>query len=132
MFRKPLLIATLAAAVGSAALSTDAAAGDPVLGALIGGGIGAAIGHDINRHNGGVVGGVLGAIVGANIAAESGPYYGNGYYEPAPRYYAPPVYAAPVYYASPAYGYRAAPRPYYRHYDRVVYNSRWDHRRDWR
>ena len=52
MLKKPLLIATATAAVGLATLSTQASAGDPVLGALIGGGIGAAIGHNTGSHNG--------------------------------------------------------------------------------
>lgn len=132
--KKPLLAATLVATVAMAGLSTRAEAGDPVLGALIGGGIGAAIGHDINRHGGGAVGGVLGAIVGSSIAADSGRYsyggpryysspapvyYSSGpryYYEPAPAYYAPP----PVYYrpygATIVYrdGYRGPHRGYYR------------------
>jgi ABC-type multidrug transport system permease subunit len=37
MLGKPLLIATLTAAVGLATISQQASAGDPVLGALIGG-----------------------------------------------------------------------------------------------
>src|SRR4051812_9288712 len=96
--RKPLLIATLTAAVAMAAVSTKAEAGDPVLGALLGGGIGAAIGHDVNHHGGAAVGGVLGAIVGSSIASSSG-YYDRGYYGAGPGYYAAPAYGpayAPV------------------------------------
>ena len=133
--KKPLLIASLTAAVGMAAVSTQAQAGDPLVGALIGGGIGAAIGHDVNRHGGAAVGGLLGAVVGSSIAADSGPYYSRGYapaygydggyYAPAPVY-AEPVYAGPVY---PSYGvsyvYGGGPRYYYGDRDR-------GYRRDWR
>src|SRR5947209_16881878 len=88
--KKPLIIATLGAAVALAGISTRAEAGDPVLGALLGGGIGAAIGHDVNRHGGAAVGGVLGAVIGSSIAADSGyydrGYYNGGYYAPAPVY----------------------------------------------
>src|SRR6185312_1864711 len=66
---------TTAAALAAATLSTQAAAADPIAGALIGGGIGAAIGHSAGGRGGAAVGGVLGAIVGSDIAAESGPYY---------------------------------------------------------
>jgi hypothetical protein len=107
MLKKPLVIATTAAALAVATLSTQASAADPLAGALIGGGIGAAIGHGAGGRNGAAVGGVLGAIVGSSIAADSG-YYGgpgrygsSGYYAPAPAYYAPaPAYyePAPVYY----------------------------------
>src|SRR3954463_2942314 len=79
--KKPLLIATLGTAVALAGLSTKAEAGDPVLGALIGGGLGAAIGHDVNHHGGAAVGAVIGGVLGSSIAASSGPYYGNGYYD---------------------------------------------------
>lgn len=145
ILKKPLVIATLAATVALGTLSTKANAGDPVLGALIGGGIGAAIGHDINRHNGGAVGGVLGAIVGSSIAADSGRYYDRGYYdrgyyaprayyEPAPVYYEPaPVYysPAPVYYGSPGVSIVYSSGPSYRGHR---YYDRRDHRdhRYWR
>ena len=107
--KKPLLIATLTAAVAMAAVTTKAQAADPVLGALIGGGIGAAIGHDVNRHNGAAVGGVLGAIVGSSIASSSG-YYDRDYYNGgyATNYYAPGYYS-PGYYAAPAPVYSYAP-----------------------
>jgi hypothetical protein len=80
MLRKPLLIATMTAALGLATISQQASAGDPLLGALIGGGIGAAIGHNAGGRDGGVVGGVLGAVVGSSIAASSN-YYDRGYYD---------------------------------------------------
>ena len=124
MVRKPLVIATMAAALGIATVSTQASAGDPLLGAIVGGGIGAAIGHSAGGRDGGVVGGVLGAVVGSSIAAESG-YYDRGYYYGAPpayygpAYYAPPVYAAPVVVYSSSY-------PRYRY----VRDYRHD-RRDW-
>ena len=137
MFKKPLVIATMTAALGIATLSTQASAGDPVLGALVGGGIGAAIGHNAGGRNGGVVGGVLGAIVGSSIAAESGRpyyndgYYGDGYYAPAPSYGYAPAYVGPtvVYSSGPYY------RPYHPRY--VEYRAprrewRGDHGGDWR
>ena len=52
-------------------MSPSASAGDPLLGALIGGGIGAAIGHGVNGRNGAWVGGTLGAVTGASMAANS-------------------------------------------------------------
>lgn len=136
MLKKPLVIATMTAALGIATLSTQASAGDPVLGALVGGGIGAAIGHSAGGRDGGVVGGVLGAIVGSSIAAQSGPGYYNDGYAPAPGYgYAPaPSYGyyapAPVY-VGPRVVYRSA--PYYAHYPRYVdYRGGYRHdRRDW-
>ena len=136
MLKKPLVIATVTAALAMGAVSTQASAADPLLGALIGGGIGAAIGHDVNRHNGAAVGGVLGAIVGSSIAAESnrgyydGGYYdrgyGDGYYAPAPAYYGPaPAYYGPAYYPSATIVYRSSPRYGYRSYGR-------DYRHGWR
>ena len=117
MLRKPLLIAVLAAtAAGAGTLSPSASAGDPLLGALIGGGIGAAIGHGVNGRTGAWVGGTLGAVTGASIAASSGGYYGGGYYGPSDGFVAP----APVYYGSPAQYY--APVPVYRA-STVVYRS---------
>src|SRR5689334_11209124 len=143
MLKKPLVIATLATAVGLAAISTKAEAGDPVLGALIGGGIGAAIGHSANGHNGAAVGGVVGALAGASIAANSGPYYGDGYYggdpyyAPAPAYYPPaPAYypPAPAYYGpgyiAPSVGVVFSSGPYYHghsHYVRHDYHRDWHH-----
>ncbi|HEX3063216.1 MAG TPA: glycine zipper 2TM domain-containing protein [Usitatibacter sp.] len=109
MKRKPLVIATLVAGLATATLSMNASAGDPLLGAIIGGGIGAAIGHNTGQHRGGEIGAVAGAVIGSTIAANSGPYYGEGYYgpPPAPAYYPPaPAYyePAPVYYEpAPAY-----------------------------
>ncbi len=149
MLNKPLVVAAIAATVATATLSMEASAGDPVLGALLGGGVGAAIGHNINGRDGAWVGGALGAVTGASIAANSrgyydsgyyvnngyygGAYYGNAntYYAPAPVYYAPPsvYYApAPVYYARPAVVYRSAPvyvRSYQPRY--VDYGRGWGH-----
>jgi len=115
MIKKTLAVGIAAATLGMAAVSSEAQAADPVLGALIGGGIGAAIGHDVNHHNGAAAGAVIGAVLGSSIAASSGPYYDGGYYGPQPGYGAPapayepgyygapaPAYAAPVYYAPPA------------------------------
>jgi hypothetical protein len=128
--RKPLIIATLAAAVALGTVSQRAEAADPLLGALIGGGIGAAIGHDINHHGGGVVGGFVGALIGSSIAAESNrEYYGEPGYAPAPAYAPAPVYAP-----APAYGY--APPPVYvaPAYRTVVYRTapRYEYHRQWR
>jgi len=124
MLKKPLAIAAIAIATTAVLAPTEASAGDPGLGALLGGAVGAAIGHNVNGHHGAVVGGVLGAITGASIAANSGPYYGPDYgyapapapaYAPAPVYYAPPAYyrPAPVYYAPPVV---VRPRPVYVHH----------------
>jgi hypothetical protein len=112
MFKKPLIIATLAATAALATLSTRADAADPVLGALIGGGIGAAIGNSVHHHNGAAVGGVLGAITGAAIANDVNRsyYYGDGgYYAPS----APAYSYGPDYYAAPAPSYYAPPPPVY-------------------
>jgi len=97
LLRKPLLAITAATVVAAAALSPSAHAGDPLLGALIGGGIGAAIGNSANHHNGAAVGGAIGAIVGAGIATADNRYYGDPAY--GPGYYAPPAY----HYSRPAY-----------------------------
>jgi hypothetical protein len=105
--KKPLIIATLGAAVALAGLSTKAQAADPLIGALIGGGIGAAIGDSTHHRNGAAVGGVIGALVGSSIAHDSNRYYyddryaygGDRYYYEPRRYYAP----APVYGYAPAY-----------------------------
>ena len=132
MFKKPLTIAAIALTAGATLIPTEATAGDPGLGALVGGVFGAAIGHNVNGHNGAVVGGVLGALTGASIAASTGPYYdGPGYAVPPPAYYPPaPVYVPrapvyygpapvhvrplPVYYAPPVVVYR--PRPVHVHH----------------
>lgn len=142
MLKKSLMIASLAGVLATAGIATQASAADPALGALIGGGIGAAIGHDINGHHGAVAGGVLGAIVGSSIAAESNRYYyDDGYYAPAPAYYAPaapvyyapppPVYYSPAYYGPAYYGpsvvIRSGPA-YYDHHYRRHYSSWRDHR----
>jgi hypothetical protein len=146
MFKKPLLIAATALTLGTTLVSTEASAGDPGLGALLGGAIGAAIGHNVNGHNGAVVGGVLGALTGASIAANSGPYYDGGYagppaayYPPAPAYVAPaPVYYAPtpVYYAPPAVVYRSRPvyvQNFVPRYPTYAYDrAHWNGHAEWR
>ena len=114
MSKKPLWIATLGAALALATISTQANAGDPVAGMLIGGGIGAAVG--------GPPGAVVGAIIGSLAASD--PYYDRGsygrrYYEPryAEReYYAPP----PAYSYPPASAYYA-PGPAYYAYEPAYY-----------
>ena len=154
--KKPLLIATVTAALAAATFSTQASACDPIPGMLIGGGIGAAIGN--------APGAAVGAIIGSAITGSAPCYYERDYDRAyAPRryydreYYAPPVayergyYApppvayyepAPVYYASavyyaPAVVYRSYPRYAYeprrvihRHYSEVRHHWRGD-RRDW-
>jgi glycine zipper 2TM protein len=117
--KKPLWIATAVTAVALGTVSTRAEAGDPVLGALIGGGIGAAIGNSTHHRNGAAVGGVLGAMIGTGIASSSNyygdPYYGgSGYYGGGSGYYGggSGYYGAPSY-AAPSYGYYAPPPAYY-------------------
>jgi hypothetical protein len=124
MSKKPLIIATAAAVLlGSATLSTQAKAGDPIFGALVGGALGAGIGHAVDGRHGAGVGAAIGAFAGAVSAANSPYYYDNGYYAPAPRYYGPTY--APSYgygYAVPAYPsativYSSGPRHYgHRHH----------------
>ena len=110
--KKPLWIATAVATVALGTVSTRAEAGDPVLGALIGGGIGAAIGHSTDHRNGAAVGGVLGAMIGTGIASSSN-YYGDPYYgSSGSGYYGGSGYGAPSY-ARPSYGYYAPPPAYY-------------------
>ncbi len=135
MLKKPLIIAMLATSAVAAGVSQPASAGDPVLGALIGGGIGAAIGHSVNGHNGAWVGGALGALTGASIAASSGYYYDGGYYG-QPAYAAPAsvyggAYVAPppVYYSAPPVYYGpsvvVAARPYYAHPHGYGWHREW-------
>lgn len=54
----------------STLVSTEAMAGDPVVGAIIGGGVGAAVGKSMGGRDGAVVGGMLGAMTGVMIAAD--------------------------------------------------------------
>lgn len=54
----------------SAVFSTEALAGDPVVGAIIGGGVGAAVGNSIGGRDGAVVGGMLGAMTGVIVATD--------------------------------------------------------------
>ena len=134
MLKKPLVIATISAALATATLSTPASAGDPLLGALIGGGIGAAIGNGVSGHRDArIAGGVLGALVGSSIAS-SGGYYDDGYYGSSygPAYAPSYGYPAPVYYGAPAVVIRSYPRyqPVYNYRYRSY--DRYDHRRDWR
>ena len=110
--RKSLIAVTLAAGLGAASFSQQAAA-DPLAGAIVGGVIGGAVG--------GPPGAAVGAILGTAIGAQPyyyAPYYGSYYYGRPyyGRYYAPyaPAYYAPRYYA-PAYApaYYAPPVRYY-------------------
>ena len=152
MFRKPLAIAAIAIAATGAMVSTEAAAGDAGVGALLGAAIGAASGHNVDGRHGAVVGGMLGAVTGASIAANSRGYHEPdyytappAYYPPAPVRYVPPpvvVRPAPVYYAPPAVV--VQPRPVVVHrpvHVRPVYapvvvdrHPGWRHERrdDWR
>ena len=113
MLKKPLVIASIAALMGAATLSTQAKAADPIFGALVGGALGAGIGHAVDGRHGAGVGAAIGAFAGAVSAANS-PYYGGGYYggggyyDNGPRYYAPTY--APV---APAYGYGYGYAPAY-------------------
>lgn len=54
----------------SAVLSSEAMAGDPVVGAIIGGGVGAAVGKSMGGRDGAVVGGMLGAMTGVIVATD--------------------------------------------------------------
>jgi len=100
MLKKSFATAAIAIATTAVLVPADACAGDPALGALLGGTIGAAIGHGMDGRDGAIVGGILGVVAGAGIAASSHGYHASGYYGPT-TYYSP----APVHYA---------PRPYYR------------------
>jgi len=107
MSKKPLWIATFGAAVALATLSTQANAGDPVAGMLIGGGIGAAVG--------GPPGAAVGAILGSLAASD--PYYDRGYYgrrSYGPRYAQRDYYAPPPAYYPPAAAYYSPGPAYYR------------------
>lgn len=90
-FRKPLIIAAVAAVtMGAAALPSQAHANDnALLGAVVGAGIGAGIGHNVHGRDGTAVGGAIGAITGAGIAASSRPYYDGAYYPAPATVYAP-------------------------------------------
>src|SRR5688500_13704729 len=78
MFKKPLIIASTAALIATATFSTQAKAGDPIFGALIGGAFGAAIGHAVDGRHGARVGAGIGAIAGAVGSSHDG-YYDRGY-----------------------------------------------------
>jgi len=127
MLKKTLIVSTVAAGIGLAAL--PAAAGhrdDRAAGAIIGGTIGALIGSSVHGSDGALVGGLLGAVTGAAAADSRGHYrYGHAY---GPRY----GYT----YATPRYGYYHGYRPVRglrdadrdgvpNRYDRAPYNPRW-------
>src|SRR5436190_124169 len=107
MLKKPLLIASTAALLATATFSTQAKAGDPIFGALVGGALGATIGHAVDGHHGAGVGAAIGAFAGAASASSYDGYYDRGYYgAPAPVYGPGYVAPAPVYsygYAAPVY-----------------------------
>jgi outer membrane lipoprotein SlyB len=79
MFKKPLIIASTAALIATATFSTQAKAGDPIFGALVGGALGATIGHAVDGRHGAGVGAAIGAFAGAASAASYDGYYGPGY-----------------------------------------------------
>ena len=126
MLKKTLIVTTVAAGLGLAAL--PAAAGhrhghDTAAGAIIGGTLGALIGSSVNGHDGAVVGGILGAVTGAAAASSRGHYsYGYEYG------YGPSYYGAPLYYSAPRYyDYRPA-RIYRRDRDGDGVPNRFDRR----
>ena len=135
MLKKPLVIASAAALIATATLSTQAQAGDPIFGALVGGALGAGIGHAVDGRHGAGVGAAIGAFAGAVSSANSpyygGGYYGGGYYDNGPRYYGPAYAPAPSYgYYAPAYPsativYSSGGHRHYRHRhnDRHYYRS---------
>lgn len=137
MFKKPLVIASAAALIATATFSTQAKAGDPIFGALVGGALGATIGHAVDGRHGAGVGAAIGAFAGAASSSShgyyDGGYYDRGYYDYGPRYYAPTYAPAPVYgygyapvYPSATIVYSSGPR--YRHGHRHYRHDRYDRR----
>lgn len=79
-------LALLTLLLGSSLLGSPAAqAGDPVLGALIGGGVGSVIGSATGGRSGAVVGGIIGSVAGVAIASEERREYERRY-DPSPAY----------------------------------------------
>lgn len=144
---KPLIVVTLAAGLGMALHSTQAAAHDPVGGAILGTAIGAAAG--------GPVGAAIGAVLGTAIASDHHDYdrhrgyrerHWDGYREPAyydrGRYERAPVYREPAryyerydgprYYEARNYRepprYYSEPRRYYREPPRYYEEPRYIYR----
>lgn len=138
MFKKPIVIASAAALIGAATLSTQAKAADPIFGALIGGAFGAAIGHAVDGRHGARVGAGIGALAGAVSATHDGyydrGYHDRGYYDRSDYdrghydrgYYAPAYGYAPSYRYAPSYGYYAPAYPA----ATIVYRSGHRHYRD--
>lgn len=137
-------IIALVALSGSMLVSSAAMAGDPLLGALVGGTFGAVVGNSVGGHDGAVVGGLLGAVIGADSASnryyDYGPSYGySASYGYGPSYgygatigvYPAPIYAPPVVYAPPRVIYRRAPRVVYEgyRYDGYRHHHRYESRR---
>jgi hypothetical protein len=131
MLKKTLMISTLAAGLGIAALPAAAGHDDRAAGAIIGGTVGALIGNSVNGGDGALVGALIGGLAGAGIADSH--YRGGYYYRGAPAHYVAPRYAAPTYVA-PRYGngyhVASARRDSDRdgvadRYDRAPYNPRW-------
>jgi len=120
MLKKPLIIASAAALIATATLSTQAKAGDPIFGALVGGALGATIGHAVDGRHGAGVGAAIGAFAGAASSASQG-YYGDSGYYGGPGYYGGSSYYGPTYAPAPVYGYGYAAPVYPR--ATIVYNS---------
>ena len=114
MIRKFAFTALLALAVYGPA--ENAAAQNPLGGAIFGGAAGAIVGGAVGGGRGAAVGAIIGATTGAAIAAQGQPrpggyyYYQNGCYiqQPdgswvgvSPRYCATAQYDAPVGYGAP-------------------------------
>ncbi len=123
MIPKFALAALLALAVCGPA--ENAAAQDPLGGAIFGGAAGAIVGGAIGGGRGAAVGAIVGATTGAAIAAQGQPrpggyyYYQNGCYVQRPDgawVAASPRYCATAEYAPPA-GYGAPACTRYRSYD---------------
>jgi uncharacterized protein YcfJ len=133
---KRILAVSAVLAVATLGASGTAMAGDPVVGAVVGGGIGAVIGHAMGGRDGAVVGSIIGAGTGAAVATDNdGRVVGYEYDDaPAPVVYAQPrvvyVPARRVVYEEPPVVVR--PRGYvvaYRNYGHGYYygrEGRWD------
>jgi len=123
MHKKPLLIASIVAAVSAIGFSTTASA-DVGAGIIIGGTVGALVGGP----PGAVAGAMVGAAIGEPQEYKDARIYGErrvvalpppGFYGTPPDYYQQPRRYAPP----PVAYYPPAPRPYYAPQTRVVYVS---------
>jgi hypothetical protein len=80
MWKKTLMVATLAGGLAAAPMLAQAGHDDRAAGAVAGGLLGALIGSSVNGHNGAAVGGILGAFAGAAIADDRHDDRGHGGY----------------------------------------------------